>query len=268
MRFVYNARHPVRTSSLAIGLACFVLSASASPRSARAEAPPPVQCAAMEGGSPALAAVDAEARLAFLRRVMRDQGRRATLWRLGWSGVGLALAAGQYGLIPFYPADKRFEQAFAGTASLYLPLSLNVFPLRIQEYSDVLERAAVDAETAQGHMMPCLILDRAEEQLVLAARAEARLTGPLMQVTTVVLSIAYGAIFAFGFKDVVGTLENGIGALVVGETQFFTTPRGAVRALESYRRGDLSGAPAEPPRVSWSLAPLGAAPGIAVRASF
>ena len=243
-------------------MACVALSSVA-----RAE-PAPIRCAAIEGGSPALEAVDAEARLAFVRGVMRDQGKRADRWRWGWSAVGFALAAGQYALIPFYPEDKRFEQAFAGTASLYLPLSLAVFPLRIQHYSDIVERAAIDAEASGAHMMPCLVLDRAEEQLILAARDEAQLTGAFMQVTTVVLSLGYGAIFAFGFRDVAGTLLNGIGALVVGETQFFTTPRGAVRALESYRRGDLAGAPPAPSRVSWSIAPLAVAPGISLGATF
>ncbi len=199
---------------------------------------------------------------------MRDQGARADLWRWGWSGVGFALATGQFALMPLYPKDKWFEQGFSATASLYLPLSLAVFPLRIQHYSDILERVAKDSEGAQGdHMMPCLVLDHAEYQLLLAAKDEAQLTGALMQVATVVLGVGYGAIFAFGFRDLAGTLENGIGALVIGEAQFFTTPRGAVRALARYRRGDLSAPPAAA-HVSWTLAPLGVAPGLSLVARF
>lgn len=225
-------------------------------------------CAAIEGGSPALEAVDPEARIAFIRSVLHDQGARADLWRWGWSGVGFALATGQYALIPLYPKDKWFEQGFSGAASLYLPISLNLFPLDIRHYALVLERVALDTEGPNGHMSPCLVVERAEEQLVLAARDEAQLTGALMQIATVVLGVGYGAIFAIGFKDLAGTLENGIGALVIGEAQFFTTPRGAVRALDRYRLGDLSGAPSSPPRVSWTLAPLGIAPGISLVATF
>jgi hypothetical protein len=254
----------VRTSSFAIGLACLALSSIA-----RADGAPPTHCGAIEGGSPALEAVDAETRIAFIRSVMRDQGARADLWRWGWSGVGFALAAGQYALIPLYPKDKWFEQAFAGTASLYLPLSLNVFPLQIQHYSDILERVAKDSEGADGsHMMPCLVLDHAEDQLLKAAKDEAQLTGALMQVATIVLNAGYGAIFAIAFKDLAGTLENGIGALVIGETQFFTTPRGAVRALAKYRRGEVSVPPPAAPRVSWTVAPLGPAPGLSFVATF
>ena len=241
---------------------------------ARADAPgngaPGTQCAAIEGGSPALEAIDAEARLTFVRSVMRDQGQRAETWRLAWSGVGFALAAGQYALIPFYPPDKRFEEAFSGTASLYLPLSLAVFPLRIQHYSDILERAATDTEGSDSEMMRCLVLDYAEEQFIRAAKDEAQITGAFMQVTNLVLTAGYAAIFAFGFRDLAGTLLNGIGALVINETQFITTPRGAIRALERYRRGDLSGAPtaSAPPNVSFSIAPLGVAPGLSFVATF
>ncbi len=163
----------------------------------------------------------------------------------------------------------RFEQAFAGTASLYLPLSLAVFPLRVRAYSDIVERAATDTEVSpSSHMLPCLLLDRAEEQLVQAAKDEAQLTGALMQIATVVLGVGYGAIFAIGFKDLAGTLENGIGALVIGEAQFFTTPRGAVRAARSLPSRP-SGAPSSAPRVTWSIAPLGpAGPGLSIGAKF
>ena len=182
----------------------------------------------------------------------------------------MALAVGQYALLPLYPRDKWFEQAFAGTASLYLPLSLAVFPLKIQHYSDLIERAATDTEGADGqHMMPCLVLATAEGQLLEAARDEAQLTSALMQVATVVLGIGYGAIFALGFKDLAGTIENGVGALVIGEAQFFTTPRGAVRALRRYRNGDLSGAPLVPPRFfSISLGPSPAGAGVSLVATF
>jgi hypothetical protein len=225
------------------------------------------QCAAVEGGSPALEDIDAETRLTFVRHVMRDQASRADAWRWSWSGIGLGLAAGQYALIPLYPRDKLFEQLFLGTASLYIPLSLAVFPLQIRRYDDILERAAADAEASQSHMMPCLVLDHAEELLMRAAKDEAQLTGTFMQVTTLALSAGYTAIIAVAFRDLGGTILNGGGAFVVGELQIFTTPTGAVKALDRYRRGDL-GSPSAPPRVSWSVGPLGVAPGLAVVGRF
>jgi hypothetical protein len=230
---------------------------------------PGTACAPIDGGSPALEEIDAEARLAFIRHVLRDQASRADAWRWSWTGIGFGLAAGQYAEIAILPHDKVAQQLFLGTASLYIPLSMNVFPLRIRRYDEILERAAADAEVSQAHMTPCLVLDHAEEMLETAAKDEAQLTGAFMQVVTLVLNSAYTAIIAVAFRDLGTTLLNGIGAFVVGEAEIFTTPRGAIRALERYRSGELGaayGAPA--PRVSWSIGPLGSAPGLAVVATF
>ncbi len=148
-----------------------------------------------------------EARIAFIRSVMRDQGRRVDSRRWGWERRRRRLAAGQYALVPALPARQVVRASvLRGRRAFYLPLSLAVFPLRIQHYSDILERVAIDAEgPKRGHMMPCLVLDRAEGPAPpQAAKDEAQLTGALMQVATVVLSVGYGAIFAFGFRDLAG----------------------------------------------------------------
>jgi hypothetical protein len=119
-----------------------------------------------------------------------------------------------------------------------------------------------------AHMMPCLVLDRAEEMLIKAARDEADLTSATFQVTSLVLDAGYAAIIALAFKDAAGTVLNGVGAVAVTELQIFTTPTDAVKALERYRRGDLSGARGSPPRVAWALGPLGVAPGVSLVARF
>jgi hypothetical protein len=249
----------MRWAGAAIGVACFALASGA--RAQRRE------CAAIEGGSPALAALDAEARFDFVRRVMHDQGSRATTWRWSWTGIGLGLATGQYALIPIVAQDKRLEQVYLGTASLFIPLSTTVFPLRIRDYDDVLVRAAADAEGSEGHMLPCLVLDHAEEMLIQAANDEANLTNVFHQVTSLVLDAGYAAIIAIAFRDAAGTVINGVGSVAVTELQIFTTPTGAVKALERYRRGDLSAPPGEP-RVAWTMAPLGIAPGVSLVARF
>jgi hypothetical protein len=243
----------------AVGLACLAFAGKAHADT---------QCAAIDGGSPELEAVDADERLAFVRSVMHDQGSRANLWRWSWTGIGLGIAAGEYALIPLMTTStKRYEQVFIGTASLYIPLSLTVFPIRIHDYDEILERAVVDAEASQSHTMTCLVLDHAEELLIQAAKDEASLTSTLMQVVGLVLDAGYAAIIGVAFRDGVGTIINGVGAVAIGETQMFTAPQGAVKALERYRRGDLSGKPATP-RVSWMVAPLGAAPGLSLVAHF
>jgi hypothetical protein len=246
-------------------LACLVFAGDA-----RAQASVTTSCAEIEGGSPALAAVDGEARLTFIRNVMRDQAARAKTWRWAWTGIGLALAAGSYGLIPFENTQtKKYEQVYVGTATLFIPLQLTVLPIRVGDYDAILERAAVDAEVAKSHMMTCLVLDHAEDQLRRAAKDEAALTGPLTHIVDLVLDAGFVTVLWLAFRDVGGTILNGVGSVVVSESQILTTPRGAIRALEQYRRGDISGPVAPPPpRVSWTLAPLGVAPGVSLVARF
>jgi hypothetical protein len=224
------------------------------------------RCPAMQGASTALADLDAEARLAFLRGVMTDQAARAKTWTWAWSGIGFGLAAGQYALIPLVPKDKRFEEAFEATAALYIPAGIAVLPLRVRSDRATLEQFLADTETPAGPMAPCLRLERAEELAALSADDEAAHTSALQHVVTIVLSAGYAAILGFAFKDGVGMAWNGGSAVVLGEAQLLTSPTGAVRALEHYRRADLG--VVQPPRVSLSVAPLGVAPGAAIVARF
>jgi len=50
-------------------------------------------------------------------------------------------------------------------------------------------------------MMPCLVLDHAEEMLIQAARDEANLTSVFHHVTALVLDAGYAAIIAIAFRD-------------------------------------------------------------------
>jgi hypothetical protein len=253
-----------RATTLAI-----VALVSAIAGSARAQS----KCPAIEGGANALADADAEARLAFVRATMRDQASRAKTWTWTWSGIGFGLAAGQYSLMAIVPANKRFQQAFEGTAALYLPASLAVMPLRVRADDETLERFLADTEVTgpdgQTHgMAPCVRLARAEELLVSSAEDESLHTNWFQHTLTIVLSGAYAAVLGVAFKNVADVIVNGGGALVLGELQLLTSPTGAASALERYRRGDIGAAPAAPARVSWALAPLGAAPGVSLVGRF
>jgi len=232
--------------------------------SARAQ----TRCPAIEGGQQALADADAEARLAFVHATMRDQASRAKMWTWAWSGVGFGLAAGQYSLMAVVPANKRFQQAFEGTAALYLPASIAVMPLQVRADDETLERFLADTEVDGHGIAPCVRLERAEELLESSAHDEALHTNWLQHTLTIVLSGGYAAVLAVAFKNVADVIVNGGGALILGELQLWTSPTGAVSALERYRRGDIGTAAATAPRVSWTLAPLGVAPGVALVGRF
>ena len=143
-----------------------------------------------------------------------------------------------------------------------------ILPLSVRSDDETLERTLADASGAGGGVMaPCLVLAHAEELLEHAAKEEARLTGLFMHLTTFLLNAAYTAVLAVAFRDLETTVVGGAGAFVIGELEILSTPSGAVRALERYRLGDLGGG-SRRAAVSWTLAPLGVAPGLAVMATF
>jgi hypothetical protein len=203
---------------------------------------------------------------------MREQAARAKTWEWAWSGIGYGLAAGQYGEILLLPPERRLEEAIEATATLYLPLQVFLFPLRVRGDEVTLEEMVGRATAPGGVMSPCLVVARAEELLEHSARDEAMHTNALQHVTTLVLSAGYVAFLWFAFKYLPDVILNAAGAVGLGEAQLLTAPTGAVRALERYRLGDLH---TDAPRVSWTVAPLGVAslgggvtPGLSIVARF
>jgi hypothetical protein len=250
------------TRFMAISLVCATLSSSLVPRSVSAQ----TRCEPIAGGSEALAAVDAETRLRFVRETMRDQAARAKTWEWAWSGIGYGLAAGQYALVPLMPPEHRLEQALEATVALYLPASIFVLPLRVRKDDAILEQMLDRATAPGGVMSPCLALRRAEELLLTSAADEALRTGAIQQTVALVLSAGYTAFLWFAFQYVPGVIMSGGGAFVVSEIQIFTTPTGAVKGLERYKKGDVT--LDAPPKVSWTLAPMSGGAGLAVVGTF
>ena len=240
------------------------LSVGTTARSAGAQ----TRCPAIEGGDGALAGVDADARLAFVRATMRDQASRAKTWSWAWSGIGLGLAVGQFGEMALVPAHERFQQAFEGAATLYIPGAIALFPLEVRADDATLERFLSDTDSNGEGTAPCLRLERAEELLAASAHDESLHTNWLQHTLAIVLGAGYAVLLQVAFKNVGNTILNGGGGIVIGELQILTSPTGAVSALERYRRGDIGGASAAAPKISWTFAPLDAAPGVSLVARF
>ena len=118
-------------------------------------------------------------------------------------------------------------------------------------------------------MAPCVRLDRAEELLVSSAHDEKLHTNWVQHTLAIALGAGYGVLLQVIFKNWGQTILNGAGGIVLGEAQLLTLPTGAVSALDHYRHGDVGGAaPAAAPQVSWGIAPLGVAPGVALVGRF
>jgi hypothetical protein len=216
----------------------------------------PVHCAPIAGAAPELAAVSAAARLGFVRDVMRDQAGRARTWTWVWGIGGLALAAGNFGLAALADTpDHRVDPLVGGVTSLFIPAALLVKPVAVIANHAALEDYLALTASTSGEGDACATLARAEELLVASAEDEALGVGVLAQAIAILGNGAIALFLGLGYGHWAGALLNGGGGLVITEVQIFTQPTGAVRALESYRRGAVQVAP-QPPRVAWSVMPL------------
>ena len=231
------------------------------------------RCSTNEDAAPELAKIDGEARLTFLRNVMRDQARRARLWMWGWALGGVALSAGNFTVAALAKtSDDRVDPLTGGVTSLTIPLGILVKPLRVTRDQEALEAYVSTMSTPLGSIAPCLQVARAEELLASSADDEALGTGIFAHAFAVLGNGAVALFLGLGFKHWGGALLNGVGGFFITEAQIYTQPSGAVHAREAYNRGDLSWAPRAPVLrpVTWTLAPLSVAgaQGIAVVGTF
>jgi hypothetical protein len=219
-----------------------------SENSAFAEKPaPPTTCPAPVGGSLTLAGAAATSRLAFIRANMDDQAMRSRTWSWGWGITGAALIAESF--IQAARASKtadRTDEIVGGSSSVLIPLFILFQPPRV-----LADHAELEAAITQSSDI-CATLVRAEEFLARDANDEAMATGVSAHVTGIAFNVALGLALGLGFGHWKGAASVGGGGIVISEAQVFTKPRGAIRALERYRQGDLS-----PLRASqrWFIAP-------------
>lgn len=242
-------------------LALLVLAVSAVAEDARAEG---TTCPAMEGASPALAQIDAEARVRFLSGTLHQQARRARVWSWGWGITGTTLVAGNFTLAALATnREDRIDSIVGGSAALLIPTLLLLKPLRVRGDEQLLDEFLAQTWTPAGWAEKCLVLRRVEEMFLRDAENEAEGVGWLNHGLVFSFNLALALTLGFGLDHWKGALLNGGGGFLIGEAQILTQPTGAVTALEHYRAGTLE--PQVSPSVRhapgmfaqhWGLTPL------------
>jgi hypothetical protein len=211
------------------------------------------RCPAIAGGGDALAALDADARLAFIRARLRHDARKARQWSWGFGGGYAALAVASFALAPAIRDRSARPDIYVGAGSALVGLGLiTIAPLRVMRDHDVLEHHLA---AAGPDVDRCRALAVAEAMLIRDARNEAFGRGWLIHSGNALLGVAALLILGLGYRRWVSGALNGVASVAVGELMILTQPAGLVRDLRSYRAGDLR----EPARrrrtVRWSLAP-------------
>jgi hypothetical protein len=211
----------------------------ASAGTARAET-----CPVIEGGEPALAQIDSAQRVRFLRDTLHDQARRARTWSVAWAITGSTLAEASFTLAAFTKEpEQRVDSIVGGASSLLIPALLLLRPLAVLDDERTVDEGG-DGCLGLRHVEEVFVRDAANEAAGVSWRAHALALG---------FNVARSLVLGLALHHWKGALTNGVGGIVVSETQILTQPTGAVTALRRYREGAL-GAPSAA-AASWFVAP-------------
>jgi hypothetical protein len=210
----------------------------------------------MAGAHPAIAQLDAEARLRFLEGRLARARRHAKIWNRVWNYGFLAAGAGYAALAPLFddPDQESFQASLwvgAGKATVAGLFGL-VRPLKV--YSVKPRDSSV-----------CARLAAAERAIALTARKERRMKGWRMWVAGFALNVAGVAVLGYlgHWQEAATSMLLGV---PVGQIKIWTQPTVADDTLRAYRVGRLP-TTSTAPKVSLTPGP-GLGPGLGVRVDF
>ncbi len=207
----------------------------------------PAACSAPLPAGSSLAGLDPAARLSFVRSTVDQQAARSRAWARGWTIAGSILVIGNFAqAIGAASRQDRVTDIAGGSTSVLIPLPILMRPPRV-----LVDRRNVDTSAAGGADL-CTRVAQDDELLARDARDQASATGFAAHAGAVGFNVATGLVLGLGFKDWKGAASVGGVGIVIAEAQILTRPRGAVRALARYDRGQLASSPASR---SWLVAP-------------
>ena len=234
----------VRTSQLArtsraraaIALAGAACGLAAIPPAAVAAVP----CPAVPEVGATVAAVDGEARLAWIAGHLSRTAHRATVWKWGWGvGIGAATVA-NLAPLPFVKPENRIDW-YTSAAST----AIGIVPLLIAPLDVIEDASALGARrTALGaNDDVCGELAFAESLLVRDARNQADGQRWWIHVGNVVVNAGVGLFLGLGFHHWLAGGFNFVSGTAIGEAIILTQPTGSIDDLRRYRTGVLDERP-------------------------
>jgi hypothetical protein len=194
------------------------------------------ECQVPAGGAAALAEQSDDARLQFVRDVLRDEAERVRVWASTWGAAYLLLTVGQIAAAPVVAEDERIDWWLGGVNAAVGVAAVLVLPL------DVMDAGLVFAEYVAA-VSPgadaCHLLARGERWLELGAGDETSGTAWYMHAANVAVNLALALVLGFAFDHWVSAAVSGGVGLAIGEAYLLTQPMGLVDAWDAYRAGSL-----------------------------
>ncbi|HSQ64669.1 MAG TPA: hypothetical protein VLM85_15705 [Polyangiaceae bacterium] len=225
------------------------------------------RCPAPEGGSAALAQINAEERIEFLHRNLDEQARHGRSWRWWWFGIGSVILTTSVGITIGWAAaspspvqNANFvDNLIAAGFAVAVPVTSALLTLRVESDAPAIDELL--RVTGGGRAGACLVLARMEELAARDAADEALYTGWLAQLAGFVGVGAIAGIMAIeaatasdpSVRDVhwINAAVNAAAGIVLAEAHILSAPTGASRGYEGYLKGRLR--PPSRPTISLAL---------------
>ncbi len=197
--------------------------------------------------APALADMNAEARIAFLEKAFDREIADVDLWSWTWGSIYAGVAVAQAVVIPLvHDYGTHVDLAVGAVSAGIGAISLFGLPLEI---TLPLRTARLHGDDAQR----CRLLAELEATLFRVEKQQRLATGWVPHAGNVAFNAALALVLGWGFgRWPSAAISAGIGT-AVGETNILTQPHHLSQVIDLYRGGVLDdpGAP-----VSWSFTPL------------
>lgn len=215
-----------------------------------------VRCAPIDGAGRALALVDVEARIDFLRLHLRLGAARARWWAWTWAGVysGLTTYNGvQLGRAG--DAAARIDASVGTAASAVGVVALALLPRKVMADQRRFDRMLASAALLQGGGGDrCALLAEGERMLIRDAESERFGRGPLVHAGNFAINIGLGLLLGVGFGHWTQGAIVMLTGIAVGELQTMTSPSDVGESLARYRAlGSGRAARADPAAPRWTL---------------
>jgi hypothetical protein len=210
------------------------------------------QCRAIDGGTPALAAIDAETRLRWLDQHLASGAARARIWAWTWRAAYSGITIGE--VVLALTTNKTDDRAadIVGATSSFIGVAANVIlPLKVM--GDQRWWAKHYARSRDDDA--CALVNTAELLFIRDAESEAFGVGPLVHVGNFVINIAGGLVLGLGYGRWPAFAYTSLVGIAVGEIQVATQPTDVVEDLRLYRAGELGARPSAP-RLGVAMVPL------------
>ena len=220
------------------------------------EAPARVQCERPKGTSPnGVAAQSDEVRLAFLSKLLVEEGARAHNYTLFWGATYGVLGVAQLAAMPFFPAEKETPTRVDTNtqADFYWGAASTAFGLAFTLLGtlDVLEAGPLYAKKVSAATADdtCKLIAEGEKLLESGADAEASTFAWYLHVGNVLFNAGMGLILGLGYGHWTSAVINTLVGSAVGEANILSGPAHLIPGWKRYRLGEA------PPAVTFRVIP-------------